>query len=140
MSNLSTLKRKYPLTCFCYDRGEKLIFRTKILCIFSSETPMTHFFSKHFFSFRSRVIIKSSYCYNFPFSYTRNSFPVYNAFPPITLSRAGPFESVISGFHCSGFIINLTEESFLLAQASQEVLHYQSTHNTDGATHNRFFH
>jgi len=67
---------------------------------FFSQTPMTHF-PNHFLSFRSRVIIKSRYCYNFPFSYARNSFPAYDAFQPITLLRAGPFKSVISGFHCT---------------------------------------
>ena len=54
----------------------------------------------------------SGCCYNFPFSYanTRNSFPAYNTFPPITLSRAGPFKSVISGFNSLSiyiFILNI---------------------------------
>ena len=52
----------------------------------------------HFLSFRSRVIIKSRYCYNVPFSNAQNSFPAYNAFLPMMLSRAGPSRALYPGF------------------------------------------
>jgi len=58
------------------------------------------YFFTFFNSFVHGLSLRVAILLYFPiFSYARNTFPAYNALPPITPSWAGPFRSVLSGFH-----------------------------------------